>query len=80
MALGRGRADGVCQARECNEQAVWTITWSNPKIPWADSKTWLSCNEHREFLSDYMKYRGFPCEINPLDPTDQPDAYSTSDQ
>lgn len=54
MALGRGRADGVCQARECNAQAVWIITWSNPKIPWADSKTWLSCNEHREFLSDYM--------------------------
>ncbi|WP_115727397.1 hypothetical protein [Actinomyces culturomici] len=67
MALSRGPEDGICAARGCEEPATLRITWSNPKIPWADEKTWLACEAHRGFLSDYMRYRGFPFAIAPLD-------------
>lgn len=67
MALARGPEDGVCAARECAAPATLRITWSNPKIPWADSKTWLSCETHRDELADYMRYRGFPFEFSPID-------------
>ena len=66
MALARGPEDGICAARECSRPATLQITWTNPKIPWSDSKTWLACENHREELSDYMRYRGFPFTVTPL--------------
>lgn len=66
MALARGPEEGVCAARECSRPATLRIEWSNPKIPWAASKVWLSCAEHEAFLADYMRYRGFPFEIAPI--------------
>ncbi|WP_076464820.1 hypothetical protein [Actinomyces mediterranea] len=66
MALSPGREEGVCQARDCRRPARLIITWSNPKIPWSDSKTWLACGEHENALVKYMEYRGFPYEVHPI--------------
>lgn len=66
MALAAGRREGVCQARECSEPATLKITWRNPKIPWAKDKVWFACRQHRELLSDYMRYRGFPFTITSI--------------
>ncbi len=66
MSVTRGPEEGVCAARECSQTAQVRITWSNPKIPWATSKIWLSCAEHEAFLLDYLLYRGFPFTTVPI--------------
>lgn len=67
MTLAAGRSEGVCEARECDRPATLRISWRNPKIPWVAEKVWLSCDEHRDLLADYMRYRGFPFTIAPLE-------------
>ncbi len=60
MSLARGPRDFVCSARECEKPAVVGIAWQNPRIHSGRHKTWLACEEHREFLHDYLKLRSFP--------------------
>lgn len=38
--------------------------WRNPRIH-AETrvKTWLACDDHREFLTDYLTSRGFPVTV-----------------
>lgn len=66
MALAKGPREGVCSARGCEQPAVWGIVWSNPKVHTGRTKTWLACDDHRDELASYMKYRGFPMEVVPV--------------
>ena len=60
MVLSKGPRDLICSARECTAPATVGVVWSNPAIHTGREKTWLACDEHREFLVEYVRYRGFP--------------------
>ncbi|MFY1637792.1 hypothetical protein ACN27F_31730 [Solwaraspora sp. WMMB335] len=56
-----------CSARGCRAAAVWALRWNNPRIhdP-RRRKTWLACTQHREYLGDFLRVRGFLREVAPL--------------
>jgi len=44
---------------------VWSLRWTNPKIHTPERrKTWLACDEHREYLSSFLATRGFLREVD----------------
>jgi hypothetical protein len=50
---------------------VWSVNWRNPRIHSPDRvKVWLACDEHVEFLRDYLASRDFPVSVSalPADP------------
>ncbi|MCS0637252.1 hypothetical protein NX801_16590 [Streptomyces sp. LP05-1] len=52
--------DPICSAKGCRADAVWVLAWNNPKLhPPERRKTWLACEEHREYLSRFLGVRGF---------------------
>lgn len=58
--------DGVpeCSRAGCRTDASWSVVWRNPRIHTEDRvKVWLACDEHREFLNDYLSSRGFPVSV-----------------
>lgn len=60
-------ADPVCSRAGCNEAATFTVNWRNPKIHSADRvKIWHACDDHVEFLRDYLSARDFPVLVAPL--------------
>ncbi|WP_111719976.1 hypothetical protein [Homoserinimonas sp. OAct 916] len=62
----------VCSRAGCRDGAHWRVEWRNPKIHNADRvKVWLACDEHREFLHDYLATRQFPVAVVPLVAADQ---------
>ncbi|WP_430592993.1 hypothetical protein [Humidisolicoccus flavus] len=43
------------------------MNWRNPKIhDESRVKVWAACEEHRDFLYDYLSSRGFPVAITPF--------------
>ena len=58
---------GGCSRAGCREQATWRIDWRNPRIHTGDRfKTWLACDEHVDYLRDYLASRDFPVEVAAL--------------
>lgn len=56
-----------CSRAGCRDAALWRIEWRNPKIHAADRrKVWVACDEHREFLRDYLAARDFPVAVSAL--------------
>ena len=56
----------TCSARGCQNAAVWSLLWNNPKIHTPDRrKVWLACDEHRESLEDFLKARSFLRDVVP---------------
>jgi hypothetical protein len=50
----------VCSAKGCRAPAVWVLAWNNPKLHAPERrKTWLACEEHREYLSQFLSVRDF---------------------
>jgi hypothetical protein len=57
----------VCSAKGCRAPATWALAWNNPKLHTPERrKTWLACDEHREYLSTFLSARGFLRETTPL--------------
>lgn len=57
-----------CSRAGCRESAAWNVNWRNPRIHSPDRvKVWSACEEHRDFLRDYLSSRGFPVEVVPLE-------------
>jgi hypothetical protein len=57
----------TCSRAACRAPATWRIDWRNPRIHAADRrKTWVACDEHRDFLRDFLATRDFPVEVSPL--------------
>ncbi|MGB4137347.1 MAG: hypothetical protein WA971_12335 [Microbacterium sp.] len=53
-----------CSRATCRSAATHQILWRNPRIHAEDrQKTWLACDEHVGFLSDYLRSREFPVEV-----------------
>ncbi len=58
----------ICSRAGCREPAHWNVNWRNPRIHSVDRvKVWLACEEHRDFLRDYLQTRDFPVRVTPLD-------------
>lgn len=62
----------TCSRAECRRGASWQIKWRNPKIHTTDRvKIWLACDEHRDYLRDFLQARSFPVTVLELDVTEQ---------
>jgi hypothetical protein len=60
-----GAAAGPCSRAGCRQPATWRIDWRNPRLHDAGRvKTWLACDEHREFLTDFLTARDFPVSVD----------------
>ncbi|MER7795453.1 hypothetical protein [Streptomyces sp. NPDC097640] len=58
----------ICSAKGCRAPAVWVLAWNNPKIHTPERrKTWLACEEHRGYLSDFLGVRGFLKDVVSLE-------------
>ncbi|MGH3540869.1 MAG: hypothetical protein ACRDUT_18485 [Mycobacterium sp.] len=56
----------TCSRKGCRAPASWGLLWNNPRIHTAERrKVWLACDEHREYLNDYLSVRGFLKQVVP---------------
>jgi hypothetical protein len=56
-----------CSRRDCRAAATWALVWNNPKVHTPDRrKVWVACDEHREYLADFLDRRGFLREVTPM--------------
>ncbi|MEZ2389939.1 hypothetical protein AB6813_10385 [bacterium RCC_150] len=61
-------ASAICSRKACRSHASWKLLWNNPRIHAPERrKAWLSCDEHREWLEDYLQTRGLWKETVPFD-------------
>ena len=59
-----------CSRAGCRRAARWRIEWRNPRIHPADRrKVWTACDDHVDFLRDYLSSRSFPVEVTDLEQT-----------
>ncbi|MBV2366168.1 hypothetical protein KUM37_22955 [Streptomonospora sp. NEAU-YY374] len=57
----------MCSRRGCRAPATWVLVWNNPRIHTVDRrKTWVACDEHRDYLADFLGVRGFLLETVPF--------------
>lgn len=71
MTQGDGPAEQatglICSRKGCRQPATTALLWNNPKIHAPERrKTWLACNEHLQWLEDYLKSRSLWKETAPL--------------
>ncbi|WP_240665717.1 hypothetical protein [Agromyces sp. LHK192] len=67
---GTAPAADTCSRAGCRESARWRVDWRNPRIhDESRVKTWLACDEHVEYLRDFLASRSFPVAVAPFDPT-----------
>ena len=60
--------DPICSRAGCRTAAAWNVNWRNPRIHSSDRvKVWLACDEHADYLRDYLEARDFPVLVTPLD-------------
>lgn len=63
LGLSPSRAH-ECSRAGCRAEAIWAIRWRNPKIHTEDRrKTWLACEEHLEYLREFLAARSFPLSV-----------------
>lgn len=56
-----------CSRKDCHSAAQWVLVWNNPRIHTPDRrKTWLACDEHREYLGEFLRRRSFLREVVPF--------------
>lgn len=66
--IGMGEPERfTCSRAGCGGSASWRIEWRNPKIHAADRvKVWLACDEHVDYLREFLAAREFPVAVLPL--------------
>ncbi len=53
-----------CSRAGCREAAAHQVVWRNPRIHSPErEKIWLACDEHVDFLRDYLAARDFPVTV-----------------
>lgn len=66
--------DAVCSRAGCRIAARWRVDWRNPRIHGADrTKTWVACDDHVDYLREFLLARSFPVSVSPL-PSAAPEA------
>jgi hypothetical protein len=64
IGLGLEPEQHECSRAGCRTGATWRIEWRNPRIHSEDRrKVWLACDEHVEFLREFLAAREFPLEV-----------------
>ena len=54
----------ICSRRGCRRPATWELGWNNPKLHTSDRrKVWIACDEHRDYLADHLRLRGFLLDV-----------------
>lgn len=57
----------ICSRAGCRNRATRQVVWRNPRIHSADRrKIWLACDEHVDYLHDYLADRQFPVAVMPF--------------
>ncbi|MPY85332.1 MAG: hypothetical protein GEV00_18890 [Actinophytocola sp.] len=57
----------ICSARGCQQPASYAVVWNNPKVHTPErEKTWLACEQHRDWLSEFLDRRGFLLRVEEL--------------
>lgn len=63
--------EATCSRAGCRHGARWRIEWRNPRIHAVDrTKTWVACDDHVDYLRDFLTARDFPVNIAPLASTE----------
>lgn len=68
--IGGGEAPErfTCSRAGCNMRASWRVEWRNPKIHTEDRvKVWLACDDHVDYLREFLGARSFPVAVLALD-------------
>jgi hypothetical protein len=66
-SLGGELDQTACSRAQCREPATWRLDWRNPRIHTEDRvKTWLACDEHVEYLREFLCARDFPLTVSAL--------------
>jgi hypothetical protein len=53
-------SEATCSRAGCVAGAVLLLEWRNPKIHSVDrTKTWATCQDHLEYLTEYLSAREF---------------------
>ena len=62
LGLGDVGPDRVqCSRAGCTAVATRSVNWRNPKIHGLERvKVWSACDEHVDYLSDFLLARDFP--------------------
>jgi hypothetical protein len=59
-----------CSRAGCRSAATHQVVWRNPRIHTPDrEKIWLACDDHVDFLRDYLAARDFPVVVRNGMPT-----------
>ncbi len=67
IGLGAPLDSTNCSRAGCRENATWRLDWRNPRIHSADRvKTWLACEDHVDYLREFLVARDFPLKVSPL--------------
>nr|WP_237719666.1 hypothetical protein [Salinibacterium sp. PAMC 21357] len=62
-----GPATSRCSRSGCLLDASWNVNWRNPRIHGLDRvKIWLACDEHVDYLQQYLSSRSFPVVVSEL--------------
>ncbi len=70
MGLGSDPTEPQCSRAGCERDASFTVNWRNPKLHSADRvKVWLGCDEHVDYLRDFLEARSFPVIVSPVGET-----------
>ena len=74
-SLNQGKADGSgqgpevvkCSRKGCQEQVRFEVLWNNPKVHAPERlKSWAACEEHVQYLQDFLVARSFWKQTIPL--------------
>ncbi|GAA1988060.1 hypothetical protein [Microbacterium pumilum] len=66
--MSDAHGEPTCSRAGCRAPAHWRIDWRNPRIHAADRiKSWVACDEHRDYLKEFLAARDFPVAVHPLE-------------
>lgn len=67
ISLDAGPQVPQCSRAGCREVAAWSVNWRNPRIhDETRTKVWLACDDHVDYLRDYLASRDFPVAAVPF--------------
>jgi hypothetical protein len=73
LAGASGPKTPTCSRKACGAEATWQLLWNNPRIHTPERrKVWLACDEHADWLHNYLSERGLFRESLPLAPSAPP--------
>ena len=68
IGLGTQLQSSTCSRADCRSAGTWRLDWRNPRIHSSDRvKTWLACDDHVDFLGEFLSARDFPLAISALE-------------